>query len=173
MASSRSHAVVWAITALLAAVLMWRIEPYLHIYNVNAGDRAPGFSLTADNGQGVGLSDYKGKWVLLNFWASWCPPCVQETPSLIQLQEEFRDRGLVVLGVSEDESKEAYDQFLERFKVTFPTVRDTTKSVKIRYGTTLVPDSYLINPEGYVVREYTGAENWTRPEVLNYFRSLL
>jgi len=173
MASSRQQTVVWALTAVLAAVLMWRIAPYLQIYDVEAGDRAPDFSLTADNGQGISLSDYRGKWVLLNFWASWCPPCVQETPSLNQLQEEFRDKGLVVLGISEDESQEAYDRFIERFGITFPTVRDTTKGVKIRYGTQLIPDSYLINPEGYVVRVYVGAENWMRPEVLNYFRSLL
>lgn len=152
---------------------MWRIEPYLHDYNVEPGDRAPGFSLTTDSGQGVSLSDYKGKWVLLNFWASWCPPCVQETPSLNRLQDELRDKGLVVIGISEDESKEAYDAFIERFGITFPTVRDTSKTVKIQYGTQLIPDSYLINPEGYVVRKYVGPENWMRPEVLNYFRSLM
>jgi peroxiredoxin len=152
---------------------MWRIEPYLHVYNVEVGDRAPGFELTTDDGQQLRLGDYKGKWVLVNFWASWCPPCVQETPSLNQLQEEFRDKGLVVIGISEDESKEAYDQFLDRFGIRFRTVRDTSKAVKIRYGTQLIPDSYLISPDGEVVRKYVGAENWMRPEVLNDFRSLL
>ncbi|MEZ5362359.1 MAG: TlpA disulfide reductase family protein [Bryobacterales bacterium] len=154
-------------------LLVWRIEPYLHIYDVQAGDRAPGFSLTTDSGQGISLSDYKGKWVLLNFWATWCPPCIQETPSLNRLQEEFRDKGLVVIGISEDDSQQAYDAFLDRFGITFPTVRDTTKTTKIKYGTQLIPESYLINPDGIVVRKYAGGEDFMRPEVLNYFRSLL
>ncbi|MCB1021481.1 MAG: TlpA family protein disulfide reductase [Bryobacterales bacterium] len=157
----------------MAVLLVWRIEPYLHIYNVQAGDRAPGFSLTTDSGQGISLDDYKGKWVLVNFWATWCPPCVQETPSLNRLQEEFRDKGLVVIGISEDDSQQAYDAFIDRFGITFPTVRDTTKTTKIKYGTQLIPESYLINPEGIVVRKYAGGEDFMRPEVLNYFRSLL
>jgi peroxiredoxin len=153
--------------------MVYRIWPYLQIYNVQAGDRAPGFSLTTDSGQGINLSDYKGKWVLVNFWASWCPPCVQETPSLNELQNELRDEGLVVIGISADESEEAYQQFLDRFGITFPTVRDASRQAQIRYGTQLLPESYLINPEGIVVRKYAGAENFMRPEVLNYFRSLL
>ena len=173
MASSSRQTVIWALTAVLAAVMVYKIEPYLRVYNVQAGDRAPEFSLATASGQGISLSDYEGKWVLLNFWASWCPPCVQETPSLNRLQDEFRDKGLVVIGISEDESEEDYQQFIDRFGITFPTVRDTSKQVKIRYGTQLIPESYLINPEGIVVRKYGGAENFMRPEVVNYFRSLL
>lgn len=164
---------IWGLTVVLGAVLLWRVEPYLRIYDVEAGDRAPGFTLTTDTGQGIDLEDYRGKYVLLNFWATWCPPCIQETPSLNQLHQELSDQGLIVLGVSVDEDLSAYNAFLDRFGISFPTVRDPSRSVASQYGTHLYPESYLIDPEGYVVRKYVGAENWMRPEVVNYLRSLL
>lgn len=164
---------IWGLTVVLGAALLWRVEPYLRKHNVDVGDRAPGFTLTTDSGQGVSLEDYRGKYVLLNFWATWCGPCVQETPSLNRLHEELSDKGLVVLGVSIDEDKQAYDAFLERFGITFPTVRDPLRDVPAEYGTYLYPESYLIDRDGYVVREYPGPENWMRPEVVNYIRSLL
>ena len=173
MASSMKEITIWGLTVVLGAVLLWRVQPYLQIYKVESGDRAPGFTLTTDTGQGVSLSDYSGKWVLLNFWATWCGPCVQETPSLNRLHQELGGQGLVVVGVSVDESREAYEAFLERFGITFPTVRDPERTVPTRYGTYLYPESYLIDPKGVVVRKYVGAENWMRPEVVNYLRSLL
>ena len=173
MASSMKEIAIWGVTVILGAALLWRVEPYLRVYNVEAGDRAPGFTLTTDTGQGIDLKNYRGKYVLLNFWATWCPPCIQETPSLNQLHRELSGGRFLVLGVSVDEDRDAYEAFLDRFGITFPTVRDPSREVASRYGTQLYPESYLIDPDGYVVRKYVGAENWMRPEVLNYLRSLL
>lgn len=173
MASSMKEIAIWGVTVALGAALLWRVEPYLRVYDVEAGDRAPGFTLTTDTGQGIDLENYRGKYVLLNFWATWCPPCIQETPSLNQLHQELSGENFIVLGVSVDEEREAYDAFLDRFGITFPTVRDPSRSVPVKYGTSLYPESYLIDPDGYVVRKYVGAENWMRPEVVNYVRSLL
>ena len=173
MALLQKQTLVLALSLVLSGALLYRIEPYLHVYQVEAGDRAPDFELTSDEGSGVSLADYRGKYVLLNFWATWCPPCVEETPSLNRLHQELSDRGLVVLGVSVDEQKQAYDEFLQRFGITFPTVRDPEMSVSTRYGTHKYPESYLIDREGRVVRRYVGPENWMRPEVVNYLRSLL
>lgn len=134
---------------------------------------APEFALKDADGKEHKLSDFKGKVVLLNFWATWCPPCVQELPSLNSIHERFRDRGLVVVGISVDEDKEAYQKFLQQRGVTFPTARDPEQTVNSRYGTTKFPESYLIDREGYVRREYVGPEDWERPEIVNYLSSLL
>ena len=173
MALSRKSAVSFGLTLLLAGVLMWRVSPHLRVYKVDAGDRAPSFELTDDSGSGARLEDYRGKYVLLNFWATWCGPCVQEVPSLNRLQQEFESKGLVVLGISVDENKEAYEQFLDRFSVTFPTVRDPEMAVATRYGTNMYPETYLIDRDGRVIRKYIGGENWMRPEIVNYLGSLL
>lgn len=166
--------IVLAAILFLGSGLLFRIEPYLHVYNVDAGDPAPTFDLTAEgSGVGLRLDDYKGKYVLLNFWATWCQPCVDELPSLIALQNEFQNDGLVVLGVSVDENQEAYQGFLDQFGINFPTARDPERSVSTRYGTQKYPETYLIDPEGVVARKYVGPENWMRPEVVNHLRSLL
>jgi peroxiredoxin len=173
MALSRKSAVSFGLTLLLAGVLMWRVVPYLRVYKVDVGDRAPSFELADDSGSGARLEDYRGKLVLLNFWATWCGPCVQEVPSLNQLQQQFAADGLVVLGISVDEDKEAYEQFIDRFDVAFPTVRDPAMAVASLYGTSIYPETYLINREGRVVHKYIGGDNFMRPEIVNYLRSLL
>jgi peroxiredoxin len=173
MASNPRAAWSGAVVAVLLAVMLYRVVPYLEIHNVEVGDKAPGFALTDDNGQGMSLSDFRGKYVLLNFWATWCPPCVEEMPSLSGLHEKLKDLGLVVLGISVDESKEEYERFLERARLTFPTVRDPERSVSARYGTVKYPETYLIDPEGVVIRKYINWQDWNRPDIINYLNSLL
>ena len=173
MAFARQKAFPLFISLALAGILVWRVAPYLKVNNVQPGDRAPGFELTADTGMGVSLDDYRGKYVLLNFWATWCAPCVQEVPSLNQLHQELNNDGLVVLAVSVDSQQDSYSAFLERFGVSFPTARDPDMKIPSLYGTNRYPETYLIDPEGYVLRKYVGAENWMRPEIVNYLRSLL
>jgi len=162
--------VVFGLTIVLSAVLLFKISPYLRVNNIEAGDRAPTAEL-ADIG--VDLGAYKGKYVLLNFWATWCAPCVQEKPQLNALHQELSDKGLVVLSVSVDSDEQAYKKFLDRFGIEFPTARDPGMTVPTRYGTSLYPESYLIDREGYVERKYAGPVNWMEPEVRNYLRSLL
>ena len=153
----------------LLGVLLYRIAPHFEIHRVEVGDDAPEFELAG----GVRLADYRGKLVLLNFWATWCPPCVAEVPSLNALYKQFREDGLVVLAVSVDTEEEAYRRFLDRFGVTFPTVLDPERRVSSRYGTMKYPESYLIDRQGTVIQKYVGPEDWERPEIVNYIRSLL
>lgn len=164
---------VYGLALALAAVMVYRVQGYLRVYDVQAGDRAPGFRLVDGQGLGLGLDDYRGKLVLLNFWATWCPPCVQEMPSLNATYERFREDGLVVLGVSVDEDAAQYSDFLKRRGVTFPTARDPQRRVSSRYGTQKYPESYLISRDGRVLRKYVGPEDWGRPEIANYLRSVL
>jgi len=173
MTSSWRQIVTGVLMGALVGLLLYRVVPYLRVYDVEMGDKAPAFTLSGDTGTGMSLDDYKGKYVLLNFWATWCPPCIQELPSLNNIHERFRDKGLVVVGISVDEDKQAYQQFLKARGVTFPTARDPEQTVNTRYGTTKFPETYLIDPDGYVRRKYVGPEDWERPEIVNYLSSIL
>src|SRR5580692_8083027 len=93
----------------------------LHDNVVKAGDRAPDFTIQADNGKTITAKDFGCKLQVLNFWATWCEPCNAEVPSLNQLQRALRSQGVVVLGVSQDEDPKAYQSFLARFRVSYLT----------------------------------------------------
>jgi len=130
------------------------------------------FALSLD-GKPTHLSDLRGQVVLLNFWASWCPPCVEETPALNQLQKQIQARGGTILGVSVDEDPAAYDKFLRQYNVDFPTFRDPSKSIPVAYGTTMYPDTYVIRRDGRIDRKFIGPQDWTSPTMLSYLDSLL
>jgi peroxiredoxin len=173
MSRLNREAILAALMVVLSGVLIARLIPYFQQYNVEVGDRAPTFNLTADDGSGLRLEDYRGKYVLLNFWATYCVPCVDELPSLNGLYEDMRDEGLVVLGVSVDSDEEAYKTFLQNYRVAFPVVRDPEWSVAIRYGTSKIPETYLIDKDGTVKRKYVNAQDWQGPEIVNYLQSLM
>ena len=145
----------------------------LHDNVVKAGDKAPDFSITADNGRTVTARQFGGKLLILNFWATWCPPCVQEVPSLDLLQRALGPKGLVVLGVSEDKDPKAYQDFLARFHVSYMTARDPAVEIKPRYGTVQIPESYLIDTNGKVVEKIVGEANWSSEQMVEHVQSLL
>ena len=140
---------------------------------VVVGDSAPSFSITADNGRTITPADFGGKLLLLNFWATWCPTCVEEIPSLDQLQRRLKDRGLVVLAVSVDKDEAAYKDFLNRFRVGFLTARDPERKINTEYGTVQYPETYIIDSKGKVVSKVISATNWTEDKMVNYVQSLL
>jgi cytochrome c biogenesis protein CcmG/thiol:disulfide interchange protein DsbE len=140
---------------------------------VNVGYKAPGFTVTADNGRQITSSQFGGKLLLLNFWATWCPPCIEEMPSLNELQKRLGPSGLVVLGISVDKSEGAYREFLRKVNVSFLTARDPTAAISSRYGTYKYPESYLIDRNGKVVEKQIGATNWTDEEVFNQIKAML
>ena len=125
------------------------------------------------NGKPARLSDLKGKVVLLNFWATWCPPCVEEAPSLNALQRRIEPLGGTVLGVSVDDDEQAYQEFIKHYELSFPTYRDTTKQVPLTYGTTMYPDTYIIGRNGRLDRKIVGAQDWSSPEMTKYLDDLL
>ncbi|MEK7215871.1 MAG: TlpA disulfide reductase family protein [Chloroflexota bacterium] len=132
---------------------------------------APDFSFTWQ-GQTRRLSELRGQMVVLNFWATWCPPCVEEMPSLERLHRKLRDRGVVVLGVSVDDDAVAYEQFLRDYHISFPNYRDPGGQIAGRYGTHMFPETYIIDPEGRVARKVIGSHRWDSPEVLFYLTQL-
>ena len=106
------------------------------------------------------LSDLNGKVVLLNFWATWCGPCIVEIPEFNDLYAKYKDRGFDILGVSVSDSKEQLDKFQKKFDVDYKILYaspDIMNEVNMNYGVNSVPLSYLINRDGYVVRGYPSA----------------
>jgi peroxiredoxin len=125
------------------------------------------------NGHTTRLSDLHGKIVVLNFWATWCTPCVEETPSLNRLQQWLSTRGGTVLGISEDEDPAAYSSFLTQYGVQFPTWRDPSLDLAKSYGTSIYPETYVIDQRGRIARRIIGPQEWDSPALLEYFQSLL
>ena len=134
------------------------------------GERAPNFTIH-DGAQTVSLRQYRGKIVVLNFWASWCPPCLEEFPSLIQLQQQMP--GIVVLAISFDTDPAAYRQYLVDNHITgIVTAVDPTQKANESFDTTRPPETYIIDRRGIIRRKFIGAQNWTDPEILNYLKNL-
>jgi cytochrome c biogenesis protein CcmG/thiol:disulfide interchange protein DsbE len=133
------------------------------------GRPAPDFTLD-EGSRHLQLKSYRGKVVVLNFWASWCPPCIEEIPSLNRLQRRMPQ--LVVLGVDVDEDPNAYRQFLAEHQVDFTTIRDPERRSNLLYGTIRFPESYVIDRDGRIRRKFISAQDWTSPEILDYLSHL-
>jgi len=138
------------------------------------GRTAPDFPLTL-NGKPAHLSDLRGKVVLLNFWASWCQPCVEEAPSLNMLQTRIAPLGGTILGVNVgiNDDEGAYEKFLSDYKILFPTYRDDTEKLAASWGTTAFPETYVIDRKGRLDRKIVGPQDWTSPDMMTYLDSLL
>jgi peroxiredoxin len=171
----RVGAVDWMLRAgivVLCLALVYVLYSAIHEHVVVAGDKAPDFTLTTDDGRAVSVSNFGGKLLVLNFWASWCAPCVEETPSLSEFASQFRDKGVVVLGVSVDHDGSAYQKFLQRFRPQFLTARDL--KIHEDYGTYIYPETYFIDSSGRVLRKLDVAGiNFTDPQLVSYVNSLL
>ncbi|MBV9769163.1 MAG: TlpA family protein disulfide reductase [Bryobacterales bacterium] len=167
---------IGALLIALAFVIVWSMQEHI----VGAGDTAPNFTITTSSGDQISTRNFGGKVLVLNFWASWCAPCVEEAPSLNEFAKTLKDSGVVVLGVSVDRNEQAYMNFVKRFDVSYPTARDPRENLSYRYGTYKIPESYIIDRNGKVVRKYAGlperdgqAISWMDPELVGFVRSQL
>jgi peroxiredoxin len=136
------------------------------------GHAAPEFTVT-DGGQTVALRDLRGKIVVLNFWATWCPPCVEEMPSLIAMQKQMKDK-VIVLAISTDESESAYRKFIRDHGLTptLLTIRDADQKSNALYGSFRFPETYIIDSKGVLRRKFIGPVEWTKPEIIDYLSKL-
>jgi peroxiredoxin len=140
---------------------------------VTVGDKAPEFTITTDSGKQISRSDFGGRLLVLNFWATWCPPCVEELPSLVEFQKRLAASGVVVLGVSVDTNEPAYRAFLQKAGVSFLTARDPAASISAEYGTFKYPETYVIGANGRVLQKHIGAMLWTDEKLIREIQSLL
>jgi len=130
---------------------------------------APDFTVS-DGTSSVHLASYRGQVVLVNFWATWCEPCLVELPSLLQLHHD--QPNLVILAVSIDEDPDAYSRFIARRHVDLITVRDPAQSAAKLFHTDMWPETYVIDRNGIIRSKYVGAQDWSSPEIRAFLKSL-
>jgi len=160
----------------LAGVLVWLVSGTLEQRVIAVGDAAPQFKVTSETGKTYTATDFGGKLLILNFWASWCPPCVEETPSLDAFARQMAPEGVVVLAVSIDKNEAMYKRFLDHFKPAYEVTRDDSADISTSYGTFVFPESYVIDRSGKVVQKIIGEPekgDWTDPELIARIRKLL
>ena len=136
------------------------------------GAAAPQFAIKTDQGDQVTAASFGGKVLVLNFWATWCAPCVQEIPSLNQFQKRFAESGVVVIAISIDKNKHKYQNFLRHIPVTFETAWDPAADISSQYGTFQLPETYIIK-DGRVMRKFPETMDWSRDDITDYVKSLL
>lgn len=117
---------------------------------------APTFSLKLLDGKTVRLQDLRGKVVVLNFWASWCPSCRQEAPALENTYRAYKDKGVIFLGIGINDTEENLKAFVEEFKKTYPNGLDATRRIADAYGVTGVPETFIITKDGQIARKFIG-----------------
>jgi len=135
------------------------------------GSNAPEFTVQ-DAQNTITLSQYRGQVVVLNFWATWCAPCVEELPSLVEMQRRLKAKGVTVLAVSVDVDDDAYRQFVKDHNVSLLTVRDPDQKSNSLYGTSKFPETYVIDRNGVMRRKFIGAVDWTEPEITDFLSKL-
>ena len=140
---------------------------------------APDFTIQ-DADHSVTLSQLRGKIVVLNFWATWCPPCIEEMPSLVEMQKKFQGKGVTVLAVSVDDDADDYHKFLKEHSIDLLTVREAGQKtdkgvfapVSQQYGTIKVPETYIIDRGGVIRRKFIGPVDWSQTEIVEYLSRL-
>jgi cytochrome c biogenesis protein CcmG/thiol:disulfide interchange protein DsbE len=158
-------------TPLAIGLLCALLGCYSGNHPARIGSNAPDFTVQ-DSDHKITLSQFRGQVVVLNFWATWCPPCIEETPSLVRMQARLKGKGVVVLAVSIDADDAAYHKFLKDYSVNMVTVRDESKKASSLYGTFGWPETFVIDRNGVVRRKFIGAVDWTSPEVTEFLSKL-
>lgn len=146
---------------------------YVPPQKVGEGDAAPDFTLQDTAGNQVTLSDLRGKVVLVNFWATWCPPCRAEMPSMDRLSELMANDDFVMLAINiEENARAVVPEFLAKNQHSFPVLYDDQGVVQKVYGVYKFPESFVIRKDGVIDDKVIGAIDWAHPETVAYFKTL-
>lgn len=174
---SSNKVIIGAVVAIVVAVvLLITIEQRQKFEPVLEGDSAPDFTLPDLKGKMYTLSDYKGKVVFVNFWATWCKPCEEEMPSMQRMYEVIKkgypDFELLAVSVDSKES-DVVEAFVKKYGITFPVLHDKKGKIKELYKTTGVPETFIIDQNGIIAEKVWGPQNWTRKESVTTVIELL
>lgn len=159
---------------------LFNILALLTLFSVSAtaqvkeGENAPNFTLKNLDGKEINLNQFRGKHVLINFWATWCGPCKIEMPSLEALYERFKDRNFVLLAISNDMfGANIVKPFVKAHNINFPVLLDQRLKVSNAFGVVSLPTTFMIDPQGKIIGALFGAEDWATPSNILYFENLL
>ncbi len=164
-------AMILAVVAIVGVVVMGQKAKYLP---VGVGTRAFDFTLPTLEGKPVVFSQYAGKVIFLNFWATWCEPCKEEMPSMQNLSSALEDQPFVIVAVSIDsENSDVVREFTESYRLTFPILHDRKGVVRDMYKTTGVPETYIIDQNGVIAEKIMGGRDWSDKSNLQVVAELL
>ncbi len=150
----------------LAAPPPWEVEELMN-------KPAPDFSLNKLDGTTLNLSSLKGKVILVNFWATWCGPCLAEMPSLNALYAKFKRSDVEVIAISIDEKKDTITSFLKKFSFDFPIVHDPELNIANSYKVFAYPTTFLIDKNGILQKKYIGEQDWIKEEIILEIKTFL
>jgi thiol-disulfide isomerase/thioredoxin len=165
--------VAWSALALVATAGAVCATEGLAIDSVPSAPSAPQFRALAANGGSVALADLRGKVVLINFWAVWCLPCIQEMPSLEALQARMRDRPVVVLALNVMDTQDRIGAFLQKNPVHLLIARDVSGKIYRSFGVTGFPTSLILDGQGRIVGRAVGMRNWDSGEAAAYLEGIV
>lgn len=134
---------------------------------------APLFELPSDDGSLHQLKDYRGKVVILNFWATWCPPCRYEMPSMERAWQKIKNKNVIMLGINVGEDADTIFEFTGQYPVSFPLLMDQDSRIIKQYSVTGLPTTYIINPDGQVVYRAMGSREWDNDDIIQQLLGLL
>jgi len=174
LAAFKQWLLVFSVVLLLAGCSEQGGEKSQTESGVDKGQAASDFTLTNMQGQQVTLSSLQGQVVVLNFWATWCPPCIEEMPSMEMLYRKYKDQGLVILAVNtEEDGKELVENFLKKTPYSFPILLDPEADVQNQFNIFRLPETVVIDRNGIVADRVVGAIDWTGERAVQLIESLL
>jgi len=166
--------VVLVVLFVAGYVLMGRQQSQTARKIIASGDRAPEFRLAAPGNRFVSLSELRGRVVMVHFWATWCPPCVEELPTLDKLYRAMKGQDFEMLAISvNEEGAGAVMPFMQKYQSNLPVLFDTDKSIANLYGTFKFPETYIIDRQGIVRYKAIGPRDWTDPEAIRTLREII
>lgn len=164
---------------LILALLLTALVPAAHAYaegvaltDMPPGVAAPEFTLQDHDGNTHKLSDYKGKVIVVNFWATWCPPCREEMPAMQRAWEVIQNENMMMLAIDVGEDEDTVFEFTANYPVDFPLLMDRDSSVTRDWSVSGLPTTYIVDPEGNIVYRAIGGRAWDAPEMLDRLRAL-
>jgi cytochrome c biogenesis protein CcmG, thiol:disulfide interchange protein DsbE len=155
------------IGAILFLVLRQRAYP------LQVGAKMPDFTLQEADAGSLSLRPEIGHVVVVNFWATWCPPCVMEAPSLEQFAQQMRPYGVQVIGVSVDQKLSDLTKFISGYHLSYPILRDPNQLIASRFGTYKFPETYIFDRDGKLADKIIGTTNWEDPRMIQFVKDLV
>ncbi len=154
-------------------VFSLQAKPNISLTHLPEKPPAPDFKLADLNGTFKSLSDYQGKPVVINFWATWCPPCIAELPSLNRAQERLKESGVNFIAININEELQTINSFLRDYPINFDVLRDETSAQILNWNMTGLPTTFILDGKSRVVYQALGDREWDNDQIIEKIKALI